>query len=282
MTSMYFCQNLKIMEIKDTINEVWNDRSLLKQDAYSNAIKLVIEEVDKGRLRVAEPQGDTWVVNEWVKQAILMYFAIQPMQTWELAPFEFHDKMLLKSNYAALGVRAVPHAVARYGAYLAKNVVLMPSYVNIGAFVDEGTMVDTWATVGSCAQIGKGVHLSGGVGIGGVLEPLQASPVIIEDGCFIGSRCIVVEGVHLEKEVVLGANVVLTQSTKIIDVSGANPIEYKGRVPARSVVIPGSYRKTFPSGDYQVSCALIIGQRKPSTDLKTSLNAALRDFTVAV
>jgi len=282
MTSMYFCQNLKIMEIKDTINEVWNDRSLLKQEAYSNAIKLVIEEVDKGRLRVAEPQGETWVVNEWVKQAILMYFAIQPMQTWELAPFEFHDKMLLKSNYAALGVRAVPHAVARYGAYLAKNVVLMPSYVNIGAFVDEGTMVDTWATVGSCAQIGKGVHLSGGVGIGGVLEPLQASPVIVEDGCFIGSRCIVVEGVHLEKEVVLGANVVLTQSTKIIDVSGANPIEYKGRVPARSVVIPGSYRKTFPAGDYQVSCALIIGQRKPSTDLKTSLNDALRDFNVAV
>jgi len=279
---MYFCQNLKIMEIKDTINEVWNDRSLLKQEAYSNAIKLVIEEVDKGRLRVAEPQGETWVVNEWVKQAILMYFAIQPMQTWELAPFEFHDKMLLKSNYAALGVRAVPHAVARYGAYLAKNVVLMPSYVNIGAFVDEGTMVDTWATVGSCAQIGKGVHLSGGVGIGGVLEPLQASPVIIEDGCFIGSRCIVVEGVHLEKEVVLGANVVLTQSTKIIDVSGANPIEYKGRIPARSVVIPGSYRKTFPAGDYQVSCALIIGQRKPSTDLKTSLNDALRDFNVAV
>ncbi len=270
------------MEIRDTINEVWNDRSLLKQEAYSNAIKLVIEEVDKGRLRVAEPQGDTWVVNEWVKQAILMYFAIQHMQTWELAPFEFHDKMLLKSNYAALGVRAVPHAVARYGAYLAKNVVLMPSYVNIGAFVDEGTMVDTWATVGSCAQIGKGVHLSGGVGIGGVLEPLQASPVIIEDGCFIGSRCIVVEGVHLEKEVVLGANVVLTQSTKIIDVSGANPIEYKGRVPARSVVIPGSYRKTFPAGDYQVSCALIIGQRKPSTDLKTSLNDALRDFNVAV
>jgi 2,3,4,5-tetrahydropyridine-2-carboxylate N-succinyltransferase len=279
---MYFCKNLKIMEIKDTINEVWNDRSLLKQDAYSNAIKLVIEEVDKGRLRVAEPKGDTWVVNEWVKQAILMYFAIQPMQTWELAPFEFHDKMLLKSNYAALGVRAVPHAIARYGAYLAKNVVLMPSYVNIGAFVDEGTMVDTWATVGSCAQIGKGVHLSGGVGIGGVLEPLQASPVIIEDGCFIGSRCIVVEGVHLEKEVVLGANVVLTQSTKIIDVSGANPIEYKGRVPARSVVIPGTYRKTFPAGDYQVSCALIIGQRKPSTDLKTSLNDALRDFNVAV
>lgn len=279
---MYFCQNLIQMEIKDSILAAWNDRALLKEEKYSNAVKHVIEEVDKGRLRVAEPQESGWVVNEWVKQAILMYFAIQPMQTWELAPFEFHDKMLLKSNYAALGVRAVPHAVARYGAYLAKNVVLMPSYVNIGAFVDEGTMVDTWATVGSCAQIGKGVHLSGGVGIGGVLEPLQASPVIIEDGCFIGSRCIVVEGVHLEKEVVLGANVVLTQSTKIIDVSGATPIEYKGRVPARSVVIPGSYRKTFPAGDYQVSCALIIGQRKPSTDLKTSLNDALRDFNVAV
>jgi len=279
---MYFCQNLTIMEIKDSILAAWNDRALLKEEKYSNAVKLVIEEVDKGRLRVAEPQEAGWVVNEWVKQAILMYFAIQPMQTWEIAPFEFHDKMLLKSNYAALGVRAVPHAVARYGAYLAKNVVLMPSYVNIGAFVDEGTMVDTWATVGSCAQIGTGVHLSGGVGIGGVLEPLQASPVIIEDGCFIGSRCIVVEGVHLEKEVVLGANVVLTQSTKIIDVSGATPIEYKGRVPARSVVIPGSYRKTFPAGDYQVSCALIIGQRKPSTDLKTSLNDALRDFNVAV
>ena len=270
------------MELKNKIEAAWADRSLLKEETYSNAVRAVIEEVDKGRLRVAEPKDNQWVVNEWVKQAILLYFAIQPMQTWELAPFEFHDKMLLKSNYAALGVRAVPHAVARYGAYLAKNVVLMPSYVNIGAFVDEGTMVDTWATVGSCAQIGKGVHLSGGVGIGGVLEPLQASPVIIEDGCFIGSRCIVVEGVHVEKEAVLGANVVLTQSTKIIDVSGATPIEYKGRVPARSVVIPGSYRKSFPAGDYQVSCALIIGQRKPSTDLKTSLNDALRDFNVAV
>jgi 2,3,4,5-tetrahydropyridine-2-carboxylate N-succinyltransferase len=270
------------MEFKNKIEAAWADRNLLKDENFSNAVRAVIEEVDKGRLRVAEPKDNQWVVNEWVKQAILMYFAIQPMQTWELAPFEFHDKMLLKSNYASIGVRAVPHAVARYGAYLAKNVVLMPSYVNIGAFVDEGTMVDTWATVGSCAQIGKGVHLSGGVGIGGVLEPLQASPVIIEDGCFIGSRCIVVEGVHVEKEAVLGANVVLTQSTKIIDVSGATPIEYKGRVPARSVVIPGSYRKSFPAGDYQVSCALIIGQRKPSTDLKTSLNDALRDFNVAV
>ncbi len=277
-----FLPKLTIMDLQTKIVAAWNDRALLKEETYSNAIREVIEEVDKGRLRVAEPKGNDWVVNEWVKQAILMYFGIQQMQTWELAPFEFHDKMLLKSGYAALGVRAVPHAVARYGAYLAKNVVLMPSYVNIGAFVDEGTMVDTWATVGSCAQIGKNVHLSGGVGIGGVLEPLQASPVIVEDGCFIGSRCIVVEGVHLEKEVVLGANVVLTKSTKIIDVSGATPIEYKGRVPARSVVIPGAYTKTFPAGDYQVSCALIIGQRKPSTDLKTSLNDALRDFNVAV
>ncbi len=280
-SSRIFAQ-IEKMELKTTIDAAWQDRGLLKDTKYSEAIRSVIEEVDKGRLRVAEPKGDQWVVNEWVKQAILMYFGIQQMQTWEIAPFEFHDKMLLKSGYAALGVRAVPHAIARYGAYLAKNVVLMPSYVNIGAYVDEGTMVDTWATVGSCAQIGKGVHLSGGVGIGGVLEPLQASPVIVEDGCFIGSRCIVVEGVHLEKEVVLGANVVLTQSTKIIDVSGPTPIEYKGRVPARSVVIPGSYTKTFPAGDFQVSCALIIGQRKPSTDLKTSLNDALRDFNVAV
>ena len=279
---LVFLPKLKIMDLKTKIEAAWNDRALLKEETYSNAVREVIEEVDKGRLRVAAPQEQDWVVNEWVKQAILMYFGIQQMQTWELAPFEFHDKMLLKSGYAALGVRAVPHAVARYGAYLAKNVVLMPSYVNIGAFVDEGTMVDTWATVGSCAQIGKNVHLSGGVGIGGVLEPLQASPVIVEDGCFIGSRCIVVEGVHLEKEVVLGANVVLTKSTKIIDVSGDTPIEYKGRVPARSVVIPGAYTKSFPAGDYQVSCALIIGQRKPSTDLKTSLNDALRDFNVAV
>ncbi len=270
------------MELQQLIAEGWANRELLKDNKYSEAVRNVIEEVDKGRLRTASPSQTGWVVNEWVKQAILMYFGIQPMQTWSVEPFEFYDKMLLKKNYKELGVRAVPHAVARYGAYVAKNVVLMPSYVNIGAYVDEGTMVDTWATVGSCAQIGKGVHLSGGVGIGGVLEPLQASPVIIEDGCFIGSRCIVVEGVMVEKEAVLGANVVLTQSTKIIDVSGSDPIEYKGRVPARSVVIPGSYLKKFPAGDYNVSCALIIGQRKPSTDLKTSLNDALRDFNVAV
>ncbi|MDE3254624.1 MAG: 2,3,4,5-tetrahydropyridine-2,6-dicarboxylate N-succinyltransferase [Bacteroidota bacterium] len=268
--------------LQQQIEAAFADRSLLTNETYKNAIKSVIEAVDKGTLRVASPTEQGWVVNEWVKQAILLYFGIQPMQTWTMPPFEFHDKMLLKKDYAAQGVRAVPHAIARYGSFLGKNVVLMPSYVNIGAYVDEGTMVDTWATVGSCAQIGKQVHLSGGVGIGGVLEPLQASPVIIEDGCFIGSRCIVVEGVHVEKEAVLGANVVLTQSTKIIDVSGASPIEYKGRVPARSVVIPGSYTKSFPAGDYQVSCALIIGQRKASTDLKTSLNDALRDFNVAI
>ncbi|HEU5165227.1 MAG TPA: 2,3,4,5-tetrahydropyridine-2,6-dicarboxylate N-succinyltransferase [Chitinophagaceae bacterium] len=268
--------------MKELILEAWNNRELLKDSKYSDTVRGVIEELDKGILRVASPAANEWIVNEWIKQAILMYFGIQQMQTWDLAPFEFYDKMLLKKNYKDLGVRAVPHAVARYGAYLAKNVVLMPSYVNIGAYVDEGTMVDTWATVGSCAQIGKGVHLSGGVGIGGVLEPLQASPVIIEDGCFIGSRCIVVEGLIVEKEAVLGANVVLTQSTKIIDVNGAEPKEMKGRVPARSVVIPGSYTKKFPAGEFGVGCALIIGQRKPSTDLKTSLNDALRDFNVSV
>jgi 2,3,4,5-tetrahydropyridine-2-carboxylate N-succinyltransferase len=270
--------------LQSAITAAYTERGLLNESTYADAVRTVIEEVDKGRLRVAQPgaEGDEWVVNEWVKQAILMYFSIQPMQTWELSPFEFYDKMLLKKDYASMGVRAVPHAVARYGAYLGRNVILMPSYVNIGAYVDEGTMVDTWATVGSCAQIGKGVHLSGGVGIGGVLEPLQAAPVIIEDGCFIGSRCIVVEGVRVEKEAVLGANVVLTQSTKIIDVSGPEPVTYTGRVPARSVVIPGTYNKKFPAGEYGVGCALIIGQRKPSTDLKTSLNDALRDFGVAV
>ena len=252
------------MELQQLISEAFADKALLKQEKYEQAVRNVIEQVDKGKLRVASPSknglnpegGNSWQVNEWVKQAILMYFGIQQMETYTLPPFEFYDKMKLKSNYKELGVRAVPHAVARYGAFLGRNVVLMPSYVNIGAYVDEGTMVDTWATVGSCAQIGKHVHLSGGVGIGGVLEPLQASPVIIEDGCFIGSRCIVVEGVMVEKEAVLGANVVLTQSTKIIDVSGTEPVEYKGRVPARSVVIPGSYTKKFPAGEYNVSCAL--------------------------
>jgi 2,3,4,5-tetrahydropyridine-2-carboxylate N-succinyltransferase len=271
-----------LMELQQLIAEAWANRELLKENKYAEAVKHVMEELDKGRMRIASPGENGWQVNEWLKQAVLMYFTIQPMQTWQSEPFEWYDKMLLKKNYKDLGVRAVPHAVARYGAYIAKNVVLMPSYVNIGAYVDEGTMVDTWATVGSCAQIGKGVHLSGGVGIGGVLEPLQASPVIIEDGCFIGSRCIVVEGVLVEKEAVLGANVVLTQSTKIIDVSGPEPVEYKGRVPARSVVIPGSYTKKFPAGEFQVGCALVIGKRKASTDLKTSLNDALREFNVSV
>jgi 2,3,4,5-tetrahydropyridine-2-carboxylate N-succinyltransferase len=273
---------MKTMEFKALVEAAWNERGLLKETKYAEAVRSVIEGVDKGRLRVAEPTVDGWQVNEWVKQAILLYFGIQPMQTWELPPFEFYDKMLLKQGYQELGVRAVPPATARYGSYIAPGVILMPSYVNIGAYVDAGSMVDTWATVGSCAQIGKNVHLSGGVGIGGVLEPLQASPVIVEDGCFIGSRCIVVEGVKVEKEAVLGANVVLTQSTRIIDVTGTSPIEYRGRVPARSVVIPGSINKSFPAGEYGVSCALIIGQRKPSTDLKTSLNEALRDFNVSV
>jgi 2,3,4,5-tetrahydropyridine-2-carboxylate N-succinyltransferase len=275
-------KNFELMELKTLIEAAWNDRNLLNDARYVDAVKSVIEEVDKGRLRVAEPAADAWQVNEWVKQAILLYFGVQQMETYSLPPFEFYDKMKLKTGYQQLGVRAVPHAVARYGAFLARSVVLMPSYVNIGAYVDEGTMVDTWATVGSCAQIGKGVHLSGGVGIGGVLEPLQASPVIIEDGSFIGSRCIVVEGVRVGKEAVLGANVVLTQSTKIIDVSGLEPVEYKGVVPARSVVIPGTYPKKFAAGEYGVSCALIIGKRKASTDKKTSLNDALRDFNVAV
>jgi 2,3,4,5-tetrahydropyridine-2-carboxylate N-succinyltransferase len=271
-----------IDQYQQLIEKAFANRDLLTDPQYQDAIRAVVDLVDKGTLRVAAPLDGGWQVQQWVKQAILLYFGIQKMKTWELPPFEFYDKMELKKNYEALGVRAVPHAVARYGAYIARNVVLMPSYVNIGAYVDEGTMVDTWATVGSCAQIGKDVHLSGGVGIGGVLEPLQAAPVIIEDGCFIGSRCIVVEGVRVEKEAVLGANVVLTQSTKIIDVSGSEPVEYKGIVPSRSVVIPGSYTKKFPAGEYGVGCALIIGQRKESTDLKTSLNDALRDFNVSI
>lgn len=269
-------------QLQKLIEYAWENRELLKEAQTQNAIREVIEYLDKGKLRVAEPKGDSWQVNEWVKKAVVLYFPIQKMETIEVGPFEFHDKMLLKRNYEQLGVRVVPHAVARYGAYLAKGVIMMPSYVNIGAYVDSGTMVDTWATVGSCAQIGKDVHLSGGVGIGGVLEPLQAAPVIVEDGCFIGSRCIVVEGVRVKKEAVLGANVVLTKSTKIIDVSQEKPIEYVGEVPERSVVIPGSYTKKFPAGEYQVPCALIIGKRKASTDLKTSLNDALREYNVAV
>ena len=269
-------------EIKHTIEQAWENRDLLKNNDTVEKIEFVIEKLDKGRLRVAEQNSGKWMVNEWIKKAVILYFPIKKMQTSHAGVLEFHDKMDLKTNYKELGIRVVPHAVARYGAYVAKGVVMMPSYVNIGAFVDSGTMVDTWATVGSCAQIGKNVHLSGGVGIGGVLEPVQASPVIIEDGCFIGSRCVVVEGVRIEKEAVLGANVVLTNSTKIIDVTGKKPVESKGLVPERSVVIPGSYTKSFPAGIYQVPCALIIGKRKASTDLKTSLNNALRDFEVAV
>jgi 2,3,4,5-tetrahydropyridine-2-carboxylate N-succinyltransferase len=269
--------------MKTIIEAAWENRELLKESKTIAAIEAVIEDLDKGKLRVAEPlsNGD-WQVNEWVKKAVVMYFPIRKMETIEVGPFEFHDKMALKTNYKALGVRVVPHAVARYGAFISSGVIMMPSYINIGAYVDEGTMVDTWATVGSCAQIGKNVHLSGGVGIGGVLEPLQAAPVIIEDNAFIGSRCIVVEGVRVEKEAVLGANVVLTKSTKIIDVTGSEPIEFRGIVPSRSVVIPGSYTKSFPAGDFQVPCALIIGKRKESTDLKTSLNDALREHSVAV
>ncbi len=276
--------------LQSIIEKAWENRELLKDETTLKTIREVIALLDSGTLRVAEPTANTssslstgsWKVNEWVKKAVVMYFPIQKMETWEAGIFEYHDKMLLKTGYAEKGIRVVPPATARYGAYISKGVILMPSYVNIGAYVDEGTMVDTWATVGSCAQIGKDVHLSGGVGIGGVLEPLQAAPVIIEDGAFIGSRCIVVEGVRVEKEAVLGANVVLTKSTKIIDVSGPEPIEYKGFVPSRSVVIPGSYTKKFPAGEYQVPCALIIGKRKESTDQKTSLNDALRDFQVAV
>ncbi|MBN7810818.1 2,3,4,5-tetrahydropyridine-2,6-dicarboxylate N-succinyltransferase [Algoriphagus sp. H41] len=271
------------MELKTIIESAWENRELLKEAETQEAIKSIIAQLDAGQLRCAEPtESGDWQVNDWVKKAVILYFPIQKMETIEVGPFEFHDKMALKTNYAAQGVRVVPHAVARYGAHLASGVVMMPSYVNIGAFVDSGTMVDTWATVGSCAQIGKNVHLSGGVGIGGVLEPVQAAPVIVEDGAFIGSRAIIVEGVHIGKEAVIGAGVTLTASSKIIDVTGAEPVEYKGYVPPRSVVIPGSLSKQFPAGTFQVPCALIIGQRKASTDLKTSLNDALRENNVAV
>ncbi|MBR4197476.1 MAG: 2,3,4,5-tetrahydropyridine-2,6-dicarboxylate N-succinyltransferase [Bacteroidales bacterium] len=264
------------------IEQAWANRDLLKNEEVRTAIRSTIEKLDKGLIRIAEPNDGQWIVNEWIKKAVILYFPICEMQTIELPPFEFHDKIALKHDFASQGVRVVPHAIARYGSFLAKGVVMMPSYVNIGAYVDSGTMVDTWATVGSCAQIGKNVHLSGGVGIGGVLEPVQAAPVIVEDHCFIGSRCIIVEGAHIGTEAVIGAGVVITGSTKIIDVTGSEPKEYKGYVPPRSVVIPGSIPKRFPAGEYNVPCALIIGQRKPSTDLKTSLNAALRDYGVEV
>ena len=264
------------------IEEAWENRSLLEKTAYREAVEATLDKLDRGILRCAEPLNGEWQVNDWVKKAVILYFPVRQMERIEVGPFEFHDKIPLKNDYQKRGVRVVPHAIARYGAYVSKGVVMMPGYVNIGAYVDEGSMVDTWATVGSCAQIGKNVHLSGGVGIGGVLEPVQAAPVIIEDHCFIGSRCIVVEGVRVEKEAVLGANVVLTASTRIIDVRGENPVELRGRIPARSVVIPGTYPKKFPAGEYQVPCALIIGERKATTDVKTSLNQVLRDFEVAV
>jgi len=270
------------MQLQEQIEKAWSNRELLQSTETQNAIREVVEQLDKGKLRVAEPVADGWKVNEWIKKAVILYFPIQQMETIEVGPFEFHDKIALKKNYKALGVRVVPHAIARHGSYLSKGVIMMPSYVNIGAFVDEGTMVDTWATVGSCAQIGKHVHLSGGVGIGGVLEPVQAAPVIIEDNAFIGSRCIIVEGVRVGSEAVLGANVVLTASSKIIDVTGPKPIEYKSYVPPRSVVIPGTIPKKFPAGEFQVPCALIIGQRKESTDKKTSLNDALRENQISV
>ncbi len=269
-------------EIRELIERAWEDRNLIRTAPYDAAIRQVIDRLDEGTLRVAEPQDGGWKVNEWVKKAVVLYFPLREMQTLEAGIFEYHDKIPLKKGYSEKGVRVVPHALARYGSYIAPGTILMPSYVNIGAYVDTGTMVDTWATVGSCAQIGKNVHLSGGVGIGGVLEPLQAAPVIIEDDAFIGSRCIVVEGVRVEREAVLGANVVLTASTRIIDVTGSEPVIHKGRVPARSVVIPGSYTKKFPAGDFQVPCALIIGKRKESTDKKTSLNDALRENEVSV
>lgn len=271
-----------MQDLKNLIEEAWANRELLKEDKVTRAIREVVDLLDKGTLRVAEPVADGWQVNEWVKKAVVLYFPIQKMETLEAGIFEYHDKIPLKKGYKEKGIRVVPNAVARHGAYISSGVILMPSYVNIGAYVDEGTMVDTWATVGSCAQIGKNVHLSGGVGIGGVLEPLQAAPVIIEDNAFLGSRSIVVEGVKVEREAVLGANVVLTASTKIIDVTGDEPVEMKGIVPARSVVIPGSYTKKFPAGEYQVPCALIIGKRKESTNKKTSLNDALREHNVAV
>ncbi|MBS1507260.1 MAG: 2,3,4,5-tetrahydropyridine-2,6-dicarboxylate N-succinyltransferase [Bacteroidetes bacterium] len=270
------------MQLQEQIEKAWADRELLKSAETQAVIREVVNQLDKGKLRVAEPTGDGWKVNEWVKKAVILYFPIQQMETIEVGPFEFHDKIALKRNYKELGVRVVPHAVARHGSFISKGVIMMPSYVNIGAYVDEGTMVDTWATVGSCAQIGKNVHLSGGVGIGGVLEPVQAAPVIVEDNAFIGSRCIIVEGVRIGTEAVLGANVVLTGSSKIIDVTGPEPVEYKNYVPARSVVIPGTIPKQFPAGEFQVPCALIIGKRKESTDKKTSLNDALRENQISV
>tara|TARA_B100001057_G_scaffold489441_1_gene575719 strand:- start:3211 stop:4149 length:939 start_codon:yes stop_codon:yes gene_type:complete len=270
------------LKMKAIIESIWEDRSLINIKENQDCIKKIIKKLDEGDIRVAEKINKGWVINEWVKKAVIMYFQIQKMKTIEVGPFEFHDKIPLKNNYKQSGIRVVPHAIVRYGAFVSKGAILMPSYTNIGSYVGNETMIDTWATVGSCAQIGSSVHISGGVGVGGVLEPLQASPVIIEDNAFIGSRCIIVEGVKVEEEAVLGANVTLTASTKIIDVTGTKPIEIKGIIPKRSVVIPGSYSKKFNAGNYQVQCALIIGKRKESTDKKTSLNNALRENNISV
>ena len=279
------CTFVKIImeiNIKNIIKNAWDDRSLLKKEETKNAINYVIKKIDLGEIRVAEKKNNKWHTNDWVKKAVILYFPTRKMKTSEAGPLEFHDKMKLKNNYKSLNVRVVPHAICRYGAYLAKGVILMPSYVNIGAYVDENTMIDTWATVGSCAQIGKNVHLSGGVGIGGVLEPIGASPVIIENNCFIGSRSIIVEGVHVKKEAVIGAGTILTSSTKILDVSNDKTKNLQGVIPERSVVIPGTYSKKFKGGEYGVPCALIIGKRKESTNKKTSLNDALREFSISI
>lgn len=269
-------------ELKKLIEDAWEDRQLLEYKDYQDAIETTILKLDKGELRVAEPIGNRWHVNEWIKKAVILYFPIRKMHVIEAGPFVFYDKMKLKTNFKEAGVRVVPHGLARYGSFLGKGVILMPCYVNIGAYVDEGTTIDTWATVGSCAQIGKNVHLGGGVGIGGIIEPIQASPVIIEDDCFIGPHCIIVEGIHIGQEAILGANVVLTASTKIIDVTGDQPVEYKSFIPPRSIVIPGSYTKQFPAGEFQIPCALIIGKRKESADTKTSLIDAVREYNVAI
>jgi len=269
-------------KLKGLIEAASADSALLNDETHAAAVHSVLEKLDIGELRVAEKIDGTWVTHVWVKQAVLLYFALAEMRVMEAGPFEYFDKIPLKKNLKAQGVRVVPPGTVRYGAHIERGCVVMPAYVNIGARVGAGSMVDTWATVGSCAQIGKDVHLSGGVGIGGVLEPLQASPVVVEDGAFIGSRCVVVEGLHVGEQAVLGAGLVLTGSTPIIDVTGEKEVVHKGVVPPRKVVIPGMRPKTFPAGTYHLPCALIIGERQKSTDLKTSLNDVLRKFAVEV
>lgn len=273
---------MNIEKIKQDIELAWQEFKLLDNEDIIHSINQTIDLLDKGIIRIAQKQQNNWIVNEWIRKAILLYFRISPMQTLKNDVFEYHDKIPLKKNFKQLNIRVVPGTIIRYGCYIAPNVILMPSFVNIGAYIDSGTLIDTWATVGSCAQVGKNVHLSGGVGIGGVLEPVHVQPVIIEDGVFIGSRCILVEGARVDREAVIAAGTTITASTKIIDVTQSQPVEYKGYVPPRSVVIPGSYPKNFPAGQYFVNCALIIGQRKESTDLKTSLNQVLRDFKIPI